>query len=242
MTMLCINNSIVDPYFNLAAEEYLLKNFDSNFFMLWQNEPSVIIGKNQDVWSEIDTNFVEDKNIKVVRRYTGGGAVYHDLGNINITFSENGVNGEFRIYTKRIQDFLKSIGILSHVDERGGLTLNGLKISGSALCVHRNRTLFHATLLFSSNLVDVMAALNTNTNRQNLVKKYVQSKRSPVTNIKDHMEEPVTLEDFKKIIFDFFLNQNEENRSYDFNNEDKQIIGQLSKERYAVTDWTYNKK
>ena len=82
--MLYINNPYTDAWFNLAAEEYLLKNFSDDIFMLWQNEPSVIIGKHQNVWDEINRNYIQEKHIKVVRRYSGGGAVYHDSGNLNI--------------------------------------------------------------------------------------------------------------------------------------------------------------
>ena len=87
--MLYINNPYTDAWFNLAAEEYLLKNFSDDIFMLWQNEPSVIIGKHQNVWDEINRNYIQEKHIKVVRRYSGGGAVYHDSGNLNITFIQN---------------------------------------------------------------------------------------------------------------------------------------------------------
>ena len=87
--MLYINNPYTDAWFNLAAEEYLLKNFSDDIFMLWQNEPSVIIGKHQNAWDEINRNYIQEKHIKVVRRYSGGGAVYHDSGNLNITFIQN---------------------------------------------------------------------------------------------------------------------------------------------------------
>ena len=83
--MLCIHNTQTDPYFNLAAEEYLLKNFKENIFMLWQNEPSIVIGKHQDVWAEVNLKFVQDQQIKIARRFSGGGAVYHDPGNLNLT-------------------------------------------------------------------------------------------------------------------------------------------------------------
>ena len=88
--MLCIHNTQTDPYFNLAAEEYLLKNFKENIFMLWQNEPSIVIGKHQDVWAEVNLKFVQDQQIKIARRFSGGGAVYHDPGNLNLTFIETG--------------------------------------------------------------------------------------------------------------------------------------------------------
>ena len=109
--MLYINNPYTDAWFNLAAEEYLLKNFSDDIFMLWQNEPSVIIGKHQNVWDEINRNYIQKKHIKVVRRYSGGGAVYHDSGNLNITFIQNSKELASGIFTARLIAFLATFGI-----------------------------------------------------------------------------------------------------------------------------------
>ena len=130
--MLYINNPYTDAWFNLAAEEYLLKNFSDDIFMLWQNEPSVIIGKHQNVWDEINRNYIQKKHIKVVRRYSGGGAVYHDSGNLNITFIQNSKELASGIFTARLIAFLATFGIRAEADERQALTIDGLKISGSA--------------------------------------------------------------------------------------------------------------
>ena len=109
--MLYIDNPYTDAWFNLAAEEYLLKNFSDDIFMLWQNEPSVIIGKHQNVWDEINRNYIQEKHIKVVRRYSGGGAVYHDSGNLNITFIQNSKELASGTFTARLIDFLATFGI-----------------------------------------------------------------------------------------------------------------------------------
>ena len=127
--MLCIHNTQTDPYFNLAAEEYLLKNFKENIFMLWQNEPSIVIGKHQDVWAEVNLKFVQDQQIKIARRFSGGGAVYHDPGNLNLTFIETGQIMQTDKYTIQIMNFLKTLGVHVEVDERKGLTIGGFKIS-----------------------------------------------------------------------------------------------------------------
>ena len=150
--MLYINNPYTDAWFNLAAEEYLLKNFSDDIFMLWQNEPSVIIGKHQNVWDEINRNYIQEKHIKVVRRYSGGGAVYHDSGNLNITFIQNSKELASGTFTARLIAFLATFGIRAEADERQALTIDGLKISGSAQCIHKNRVMYHCTLLFSANL------------------------------------------------------------------------------------------
>ena len=163
--MLYINNPYTDAWFNLAAEEYLLKNFSDDIFMLWQNEPSVIIGKHQNVWDEINRNYIQEKHIKVVRRYSGGGAVYHDSGNLNITFIQNSKELASGIFTARLIAFLATFGIRAEADERQALTIDGLKISGSAQSIHKGRILHHATLLFSTDLYRLTTALK-NTERK----------------------------------------------------------------------------
>lgn len=157
--MLCIHNTQTDPYFNLAAEEYLLKNFKENIFMLWQNEPSIVIGKHQDVWAEVNLKFVQDQQIKIARRFSGGGAVYHDPGNLNLTFIETGQIMQTDKYTIQIMNFLKTLGVHVEVDERKGLTIGGFKISGSAQSIHKNRYMHHATLLFSTDLDRLVTSL-----------------------------------------------------------------------------------
>lgn len=163
--MLCIHNTQTDPYFNLAAEEYLLKDFKENIFMLWQNEPSIVIGKHQDVWAEVNLKFVQDQQIKIARRFSGGGAVYHNPENLNLTFIETGQIMQTDKYTIQIMNFLKTLGIHVEVDERKGLTIGGFKISGSAQSIHKNRYMHHATLLFSTDLDRLVTSLKS-TSRQ----------------------------------------------------------------------------
>ena len=145
--MVSILNDSTDAYFNLAAEEYLLRSFGQDVFMLWQNEPSVVIGKHQNVWAEINPAFIQERDIKVVRRFSGGGAVYHDLGNLNFTFIESSRNADFDKYTSLMVDLLAEVGVPAEADSRRGLTVQGLKISGSAQCIHRGKCMYHATLL-----------------------------------------------------------------------------------------------
>ena len=136
--MLYIDNPYTDAWFNLAAEEYLLKNFSDDIFMLWQNEPSVIIGKHQNVWDEINRNYIQEKHIKVVRRYSGGGAVYHDSGNLNITFIQNSKELASGTFTARLIAFLATFGIRAEADERQALTIDGLKNIGQC-AIHPQR-------------------------------------------------------------------------------------------------------
>jgi lipoate-protein ligase A len=242
--MLCINNPCTDAYFNLATEEYLLHSFQENVFMLWQNEPSVIIGKHQNVWAEVNMDFVRDHRIKVVRRYSGGGAVYHDAGNLNFTFIENSDNADFNKYLIQIQNFLREIGINAEADERRGLNIDGLKISGSAQCIHKKRVMYHATLLFSTDLLNLNMALTSSPTQLNDVVSprsvYVKSVRSQVTNIKEFVPDNMQINDLKQEVMNYFLNNGSHNKTYTFSREDLSAIKRLSKEKYSTSDWNFN--
>lgn len=129
--------------------------------MLWQSVPSVVIGKHQRLRSEVDKEWAKQHRIAIARRFSGGGAVYHDLGNVNFTFIETVSRlPEFVHYLQRTLDFLSFIGIEAKGDERLGIYLNGLKISGSAQCVHKDRVLYHCTLLYDTDLTILNKVLN----------------------------------------------------------------------------------
>lgn len=150
--MLFIDSPFNDIYFNLAAEEYLLKNFKEDVFMIWQSEPCVVVGKHQNLEVEVDLDFAKENQIKVARRFSGGGTVYQDLGNINLTFIEENEHPDFNKFADLMVYVLESIGIKSVVDERRALFIGGNKISGSAQFLHKNKVLYHATLLYSTDL------------------------------------------------------------------------------------------
>ena len=143
--MFCIDNRCTDIYFNLAAEEYLLKQKRGNFFMLWQSEPSVVIGKHQSVAAEADKRFLDEKGITLARRFSGGGAVYHDRGNINLSFIETVKQPDFGYYLQQVVDFLEKVGISAYADQRLGIYVDERKISGSAQCIHKDRVMYHCT-------------------------------------------------------------------------------------------------
>ena len=240
--MLCINNTYTNAWFNLASEEYLLKNFSKDIFMLWQNEPSVIVGKYQNVLAEINLDFAEKNRLKIVRRFSGGGTVFHDSGNLNLTFIENNENVNFDKFTQRIIDMLSKLGIHAESDARRAININGLKISGSAQCVHKDRVMFHATLLFSSNLGSLITSLEVNPaqageNADNRI--YVKSVKSPVSNLQEHLDKPIDINFFKQYIMNYFLNENKENKIYRFDEEDVAVIKQLEKEKYSTKEWNY---
>ncbi|MEG0331764.1 MAG: lipoate--protein ligase family protein, partial [Clostridium sp.] len=161
--MIFIYNKSTDPYFNLAAEEYVLKNFNDDCFMLWRNSKAVIIGKNQNAIAEINRDYVTSNNIPVVRRLSGGGAVFHDLGNVNFTFITNDTDDfvNFGKFTEPIIGVLKdNLSINAELSGRNDLTIDSKKFSGNAQYNYKNRVLHHGTLLFSSSIDNISESLN----------------------------------------------------------------------------------
>jgi lipoate---protein ligase len=240
--MICINNTYTNPYFNIATEEYLFRKFKGPVFMLWQNEPSVVIGRHQNVSDESDIGFAREQQIKIVRRFTGGGAVYHDQGNINLTFIRSDGKTDFSFYTRELSQVLSGIGIKTITDGRNSLYIDMKKISGSAQYVRGDKVLFHATLLFSSDLFQLQSALNVNIpylheNEKASSMNYVRSVKSPVTNIADHLSDPMTINDFKKLVFNHFLDLDKAGTTYSFSTDDIVNINELVQSKYSTTEW-----
>src|SRR5690554_4111075 len=163
--MYTISNYGSDPYYNLALEEYLLKSdkIPPNLVWLWQNRPAVIVGRNQNTVEEINLKVIKEKKIDVVRRISGGGAVYHDLGNINFTFITSALgNSEdlFRRFTEPVIAALREMGVPAVFSGRNDIVVNGKKISGNAQAYYQRRMYHHGTLLFDTDLDTVAAVLN----------------------------------------------------------------------------------
>ncbi len=237
----CIYSPYTDIYFHLAAEEYLLKQGNDDVFMLWQDTPSVVIGKHQRLQSEVDTEWAERERIHIARRFSGGGTVYHDLGNVNLTFIETVSRlPEFITYLQRTLDFLASIGVMAEGDERLGIYLDGLKISGSAQCVHKDRVLYHCTLLYDTNLTVLNKVLNPEplADDETLSSVYaVPSVRSEVTNIRKHFSVG-TVDDFKENAFQYFCKSQ---RVSSFSEEEIVAANQLRNEKYIGKEWIYSR-
>lgn len=239
--MICIDNTHMDIYFNLAAEEYLLKNTQDNIFMVWQSDHAVVIGKHQHVTTETDAAFIASRQIDIARRYSGGGAVYHDLGNINFTFIETTDRIDFDKYIKQVVGFLASIGIYAQQDERLGISVDGKKISGSAQSIYKGRVMYHCTLLYNTDLNILNAALNGKPGKDDeLPPAYrVKSVRSEVTNLCEHLQNPPDVNRLKKIILGYFSGND---RIYGLNKYDLSAIEKLRKEKYAIPEWIFGKK
>lgn len=243
--MFCIDNRCTDVHFNLAAEEYLLKKKKENFFMMWQSAPSVVIGKHQSVPKEVDEAYIRENGIVLARRFSGGGAVYHDEGNINLSFIETVERPDFEYYLQQTVEFLETLGIVAYADKRMGIYVDGRKVSGSAQCIHRDRMMYHCTLLYATNLQALDAALRGKSDAEDRMPgsrglRAVPSVRSTVTNISGHLSPVMPLKRFARLLFHFFF-EGGENRIYRFTPEDLKAIERLRTEKYACREWIYDK-
>jgi len=238
--MLCIKHNITNPYFNLAAEEYFLRKSDEEYFLLYINEPSVIIGKHQNAYAETNYAFIRKNNIKVVRRISGGGTVWHDQGNLNFAFIRNGKESElvnFRKYIMQVIGFLNSLGLNAIFQEKNSIVINDSKISGNAEHVFRSRILHHGTLLFNTNLENLEEALRVNPGKYS--DRSVKSIRSKTSNIIDHLNNGMTIKQFGDIFMRFTMAENQDSGMYELTDPDYQNINSLVKDKYSTWDWNF---
>jgi len=238
------NKGITDPRINLAIEEYALKNLDINetYLLFYINEPSIIIGKNQNTIEEINTEYVESNGIHVVRRLSGGGAVYHDLGNLNFSFITKD-DGEsfhnFRKFTEPVVAALKKLGVNAELSGRNDLEVEGRKISGNAQFSTKGKMFSHGTLLFNSEMDHVVSALKVK--KDKIESKGIKSVRSRVANISEFLAEKIDIQEFRSLILTSIFDGQEEIPEYVLNEEDWKKIHQISEERYQNWEWNYGR-
>jgi len=235
-----IQRSETDPYYNLAAEEYLLKTAIADTFMIWRNEPSVIIGKHQNTSREINHHFVESRKLPVIRRITGGGTVYHDLGNINFSFiytdrKENLV--DFRFFTKPVILFLQRLGLNAGFEGKNNIIADGLKVSGNSAHIFRNKVLHHGTLLFNSDLDTLEKAIAGR--EEHYKDKSVRSIRSSVTNISDLLTVKISEEEFIDSLRSFILDYYPGSFSDELNSKENDSISRLVEDKYKKHEWNF---
>ncbi len=229
-----LTHNNTNPYFNLASEEYLLKQAKGYYIYLWSNAPAVIVGVNQNAIEEVNLSFTAENNIKIVRRLTGGGAVYHDLNNLCYTviapYDEN--ENAYKRFTTPVIEYLRDLGLNAEFSGRNDIILAGKKISGNAQTVYKDRVLVHGTLLFDSDLSVLEKALNPN--KLKMQSKGIKSVRSRVTTIKNELKSDISLSEFRKGLEKKFLTTA---TKYEFNDNDLEKIEKLVDDKYSTDEW-----
>lgn len=237
------NNNITDPTLNLAMEEYVLKNMpkDDSYFLFYINRPSIIIGKNQNTIEEVNQSYIDEQGIDVVRRISGGGAVYHDTGNLNFSFvTDDDGNSfhNFQKFTEPIVEALKSLGVDANLSGRNDIQVGEAKISGNAMVKVKDRMFSHGTLMLNSELDEVQNALKVNPAK--IKSKGIKSVRSRVANISEFLDEPIDIDEFKEIILKSIFGETQV-EEYKLTDEDWQKIEKLSNEKYRTWEWNYGR-
>lgn len=236
------NNGVTDPRLNLAFEEYLLRHVhhEEPLFLFYINEPSVIIGRNQNTVEEIDPDYIAANRIHVVRRLSGGGAVYHDLGNLNFSFITNGKDDlhNFAKFIEPVVRVLRSLGVPAELRGRSDIFAGERKISGNAQYATTQRMFSHGTLLFDTNLEEMLRAINPR--RLQIESKAVQSIRNAVANIREFLPDNMTVEDLRQALLDGLFDGGPF-LTYPLTGADWIKIEDIAETRYNLWSWNYGR-
>ena len=235
-----IRNPHTDPFYNMAFDEYCLESLslDEPVFYLWQNRPAVIIGYNQEVNTEVNLDYLRKKGIAMVRRVTGGGAVYHDLGNLNYTIvgrSED-LERDYPEYAGLMMKALRTLGIPAVLSGRNDILVEGKKVSGFAKRVCRNRLMVHGTLMYDVDLDVLTQALNPPSVK--LQSKGIASVRSRVTNLRECLPEITDIRMFSRRLEEI-LSGHYTDQEYMLLPEEKESIRRLADEKFTRWEWNY---
>ena len=236
-----IESPSTDPRFNLALEQYVFDFMDRSheYFMLWRNDNAVIVGKHQNTIAEVDRNFIAEHGIKVVRRLSGGGAVYHDLGNINFTFVADTGEKEsfdFSTFCKPMVKALASFGVKAEILGRNDMVIDGMKFSGNAQYIKQNRVMHHGTIMFDSDLDVMRRALAAP--KDKIDSKGTKSVRSMVTNIKPHTAGDITVAGFFCALREFMFAEYKL-EAYELTAGDLLGVCELQSAVYDTWEWNY---
>jgi lipoate-protein ligase A len=238
--MRCINSPTGDPFFNLAAEEFLLKNYTEEFYFQYVNDPAVVVGKHQNALAEIDVDYLQAHGIVLARRISGGGAVYHDHGNMNYSFITNESPGDFvkfRKYTQPVISALQELGVNAFLGKRNEILTGEGKVSGTASHVFKTRVLHHGTLLFDADLERLGRCLYVPLERYR--DRAVKSVRSEVVNIRELLSSDMAPASFYEFIFKYMVASAERNVVGRFTEQELEEIGKLREEKFLGWEWNY---
>ncbi len=236
-----LQTNSTDPAYNLAFEEYVQTHRrQGNYLILWQNNNAVIIGRNQNAEEEINGAFVKAHNIRVIRRNTGGGAVYHDLGNLNYSFITDAGDISQRsaiAFTEPVVKALQALGLDAEASGRNDILISGRKVSGTAQHIIKGRILHHGTLLFESNADMIAGALNPDPSK--FQSKSIKSVRSRVGNIKSFLPADMTLAEFWDHLKISLAESDMIPTS--LSDDDLSEIETLKKEKYDTWQWNFGR-
>ena len=237
-----LKNPSTNPYYNMAFDEYCLESLpiDEPVFFLWQNKPAVIVGYNQEVNTEVNLDYLKEKGIDLVRRVTGGGAVYHDLENLNYTIvgrSED-LERDYPEYAALMMKALQALGVPATLSGRNDILVEGKKVSGFAKRVCKDRLMVHGTLMYNVDVDVLTHVLNPSTTK--LQSKGIASVRSRVTNLCNYLPELSDIQAFKNRLEEI-LSNNYSDAEYKLSETDLAHIQQLTDKKFATWEWNYGR-